>query len=129
MIPTDKQRKLAQLYDIPSEVDPAIELALDTDPIGMDLVLCNGHVVLNKATIGHMPILDASADAGRFSIITAALARIFKIDLIKFRFATAGAGKIITAASGCIILNNRQSSIAGRLITKAVPSTTEWFVR
>ena len=118
VIPRDKQKKLAQFYDIPSEVDPSIDLALDANPVGMDLVLCNGHVVLNKATVGQMPILDAPADAGRFGIIKAALARIFKIDLIKFRFATADAGEIITAASGCIILNNKQSSIASRLIAK-----------
>jgi diacylglycerol kinase family enzyme len=118
VIPTDKQRKLGQFYDIPNEMDPAMDLALETDPIGMDLVKCNGHIVLNKATIGQMPILDAPSDTGRFGILKAALARIFKIDLIKSRFATAGAGEIVTAASGCIILNNKQSSIAGRLIAK-----------
>ena len=89
VIPTDKQKRLGRFYDIPSEVDFAIDLALDADPTGMDLILCNGLVVLNKATIGQMPILDAPADAGRLSIVRTALGRIFKIDLIKFRFATA----------------------------------------
>jgi uncharacterized hydrophobic protein (TIGR00271 family) len=115
---TDKQRRLGKIYDIPSDEDPAIDLALDADPMAMDLVLCNGHVILNKATVGQMPILDAPADSGKFGIVKAALGKIFKIDLIKFRFATAGSGEIVTAASGCMILNNEKGSMAAKLIGK-----------
>jgi uncharacterized hydrophobic protein (TIGR00271 family) len=118
VIPTDKQRRLGKLYDIPSELDPAIDLALDAHPIAADLVLCNGHAILNKATVGQMPILDAPTDAGRFSIVKAALGRIFKINLIKFRFTTAGSGEIVTAASGCLILNNKKGSPTAKLIDK-----------
>jgi uncharacterized hydrophobic protein (TIGR00271 family) len=117
-IPTDKQRKLARFYDIPGEVDAAIDLALDADPMAMDLVLCNDHVVLYMITVGQMPLLDAPADAGKFSIVKAALGRVFKIDLIRYRFATAGGGDIVTAASGCMILHHSKGSLAARLIAE-----------
>jgi hypothetical protein len=50
-IPTDNQKKLAQFYDIPSDIDAAIDLALGADPIAIDLVFCNDHLVLFKATV------------------------------------------------------------------------------
>jgi len=115
-IPTDKQRRLARFYDIPGDVDAAIDLALTADPMTIDMVLCNGYVVLFQATVGQLPMLDAPIDAGKFSMLKAALLRIFKIDLIKYRFATQGGGEIITAASGCMILHHPKGSMAGRLI-------------
>jgi diacylglycerol kinase family enzyme len=117
-IPTDKQRRLARFYDIPNDLDATIDLALSAEPMTMDLVLCNGHVALFQATVGQMPLLDAPADSGRLSMLKAALPRIFKIDLIKYRFACQGGEEIITAASGCMILHHHKGSIAGRLIAK-----------
>ncbi|WP_419662334.1 conserved uncharacterized protein, DUF389 [Desulfosarcina variabilis str. Montpellier] len=115
-IPTDRQRRLARFYDIHTDVDSAIDLALSADPVTMDLVLCNGHVVLFQATVGQLPLLDAPADSGKLSMLKAALPRIFKIDLIKYRLATQAGEEIITAASGCMILHHPKGSIAGRLI-------------
>jgi len=118
VIPTDKQKRLCGHYDIPSEVDSAIDIALDADSMNMDMVLCNGQVVLYKATVGRIPLLDAPPDAGRFSNVKAALGNIFKINLIKYRFATADSGEIITAASGCMILQNKRGNTAAQLIAK-----------
>jgi len=118
VIPTDKQKRLCGHYDIPSEVDSAIDIALDADSMNMDMVLCNGQVVLYKATVGRIPLLDAPPDAGRFSNVKAALGNIFKINLIKYRFATAGSEEIITAASGCMILQNKRGNTAAQLIAK-----------
>jgi len=119
VMPTHGQKKLAQFYDIPTDIDAAIDLALNADPMGMDLVLCNEHLVFFNVTVGQMPLLDAPADTGRLSMLKAALPRIFNIDLIKYRFATAGSGDIVTAASGCMILHHHKGSMAARLISGA----------
>jgi hypothetical protein len=65
-----------------------------------------------------MPLLDAPADASKFGMVKAALRRIFNIDLVKCRFSTAGAGEIVTATSGCMILHHLRGSMASRLIAK-----------
>jgi uncharacterized hydrophobic protein (TIGR00271 family) len=119
VLPTDTQRRLARFYDLPTNMDAAIDLALGADPMHMDLVLGNGHVVFFQATVGDLPLLDAPADAGRLSMLKATLGRIFKIDLIKYRLATAGGGEIITAAaSGCMIMHHHRGSMAARLIAR-----------
>ena len=119
VIPTRGQKKLVQFYDIPTDIDAAIDLALDADPMEMDLVLCNEHLVFFNVTVGQRPLLDAPADTGRLSMLKAALPRIFHIDLIKYRFMTPGSGDIVTAASGCMILHHHKGSMAARLISGA----------
>ena len=116
IIPTYTQKKLAVIYDFPRDIDAGIDLALDASPLTMDMVTCNGHPVLFKATIGHMPLLDAVADTGKLSIMWTALRQMFQIELIKYRFKTAGSKQIITAASGCMILHHHKGSLAARVI-------------
>ncbi len=117
VVPTDTQKNLARYYDLPRNVEAAIDLALKADPTVIDLVLCNDQVVLFKVTMGRMPLLDVAADVSKFSILRTAIRQMFNIKLSKYRFATAGGRQITTAASGCMILHHRKGSMAARLIS------------
>jgi uncharacterized hydrophobic protein (TIGR00271 family) len=117
LVPTESQKNLRRLYKLPRSVEEAVDLALQTEPKAMDLLLCNGRVVLFRATVGRIPLLDAPVDLGNLSILKAAASAFFNIRLLKFDFTTAGERQITTAASGCIILQNYESSIASRLIS------------
>lgn len=116
VVPTATQKNVIKFYLIPRDIDAAVDLALRSDPTPLDLVLCNGHVVLFKAVVGDMPLLDTPADVGVFGILRTAAKRIFRIKLIKYRFVTAEEQVIDTAASGCMILHHNKGSMAARLI-------------
>lgn len=128
VVPTKTQKELIRFYDLPSNIDAAVDLALRADPMAFDLWLCNGHVALYKAIVGDLPLLDASADVGKLSLLGTTFRRIYNIRLIKYRFATAGERQIITAASGCIIFHHRRmGKMVSRLIA-ADDTTADGFV-
>jgi uncharacterized hydrophobic protein (TIGR00271 family) len=98
--------------------DPAaaVDLALRRDGQPMDLILCNGKIMLFKATIGRIPLLDTPARASWIRVMATALRKFVGFKLQTFRFSTAGKQKINTAASGCMILQHSRGSFASRLI-------------
>jgi len=116
IISTEKQKDLIKFYDLPKDPTAAIELALRRDGQTMDLILCNGKIMLFKATVGRIPLLDTPSKASWIRVIAAALRKFVGFRLYTFRFSTAGKQKSNTAASGCMILQHSRGSFASRLI-------------
>jgi uncharacterized hydrophobic protein (TIGR00271 family) len=117
IIPDRKQKHLIKFYDLPKNPAAAIELALRQDGQTIDLILCNGEIMLFKATIGRIPFLDTPATVSWIKILLSALRKFVRIRLYAFRFGTAGRKQIDTAASGCMLLQHSRGSFASRLIS------------
>jgi len=117
IIPTEKQKNLIKFYDLPKNPSDAIDLALRRDGLTIDLILCNGKIMLFKATVGRMPLLDTTPKASWIRVLIASLRKLFRLKLYAFEFNTAGQQKINTAASGCMILQHHRGSFASRLIS------------
>ncbi len=117
IIPTKKQKHLIKFYDLPKNPSAAVELALRKDGQTMDLILCNGKIMLFKAAIGRIPFLDTPAKASWIQILLNALRKFVSFRLYTFKFGTAGKKEIDTAASGCMILQHFRGSFASRLIS------------
>jgi diacylglycerol kinase family enzyme len=116
IIPTKEQIDLIKFYDLPKNPAAAVDLALRRNGQPMDLILCNGKIMLFKATVGRIPFLDTPAKASWIRVMAAALRKFVGFKLYTFRFSTAGKQKINTAASGCMILQHSRGSFASRLI-------------
>jgi len=117
IIPTKEQTDLIKFYDLPKNPDEAAELALRRDGRVMDLILCNGKIMLFKATFGQIPLLDTPTKASWIRVLADALRKLFRFKLYTFKFDTAGKQKLYTAASGCMILQHSRGSFAARLIS------------
>jgi uncharacterized hydrophobic protein (TIGR00271 family) len=117
IIPTKKQKHLIKFYDLPKNPSAAVELALRQDGQTMDLILCNGKIMLFKAAIGRIPFLDTPAKASWIQILLNSLRKFVSFRLYTFKFGTAGKKEIDTAASGCMILQHFRGSFASRLIS------------
>jgi uncharacterized hydrophobic protein (TIGR00271 family) len=117
IIPTKKQKHLIKFYDLPKNPSAAAELALRQDGQNIDLILCNGEIMLFKAVIGRIPFLDTPAKASWIQILINALKKFVGFRLYTFKFGTAGKQEIDTAASGCMILQHHTGSFAARLIS------------
>jgi uncharacterized hydrophobic protein (TIGR00271 family) len=116
ILPLESQKSLARYFRLPDKPDEQIELALGEDASSRDLILCNGELVLFKATIGRLPLIDAPESPGPWKNLRNMLARFRGIRLLGFVFDTAGGNKIETAASGCMIVQQHAGSLAARLI-------------
>jgi uncharacterized hydrophobic protein (TIGR00271 family) len=117
IIPTKKQKHLIKFYDLPKNPSAAVELALRQDGQTIDLILCNGEIMLFKAAIGRIPFLDTPAKASWIQVLLNALRKFVGFRLYTFKFDTAGKKEIETAASGCMILQHSRGSFAARLIS------------
>ena len=117
IIPTKKQKHLIKFYDLPKNPSAAVELALRQGGQSIDLILCNGEIMLFKAAIGRIPFLDTPATANWIRVLLNALRKFVRFRLYTFNFGTAGKKEIDTAASGCMILQHFRGSFASRLIS------------
>lgn len=116
VLPLASQKSLSISLEHYKETDKAIELSLRQDSQLMDLILCNGIIVLFKASIGRVPLLDIDRDIGFFEFISKALSSFKGMKFLKFNIVTANNKKISTAASGCMIVQHYKKSLASRLI-------------
>ena len=90
IIPTRKQKHLIKFYDLPKNRSAAVELALRQDGQAIDLILCNGEIMLFKAAIGRIPFLDTPPKASGIRVLLNALRKFVKFRLYTFKFGTAG---------------------------------------
>ena len=116
VLPLSSQKNLTRYFRLPDKLDEQIELALGRETQVRDLILCNDELVLFKATIGRLPVIDAAESLSRWQNFRDVLARFRGIRLLGFEFGTAGGRKIETAATGCMIVHHHAGSLASRLI-------------
>ncbi len=116
LVPLAEQKRLSRCYDIPEQTEAAIDLALRRDGHWIDLILCNDVILLFKATIGCLPLLEGSGAQGLVPIIRRAFKKFIGLRLLKFTFTTGEGTKIKTAACGCMIIQHHKRSLASRLI-------------
>jgi uncharacterized hydrophobic protein (TIGR00271 family) len=116
ILPNRIQKHLIKFYDLPKNSAAAIELALHQNGQAIDLILCNGEIMLFKAAIGRIPFLDTPAKESWIQVLHKALRKFVGFKLYAFKFSTEGKKEIDTAASGCLILQQSRGSFASRLI-------------
>ncbi|MEA3411669.1 MAG: TIGR00341 family protein [Pseudomonadota bacterium] len=115
LIPLSSQKDLLRGYGLPTRTDAAIDVALRRDARPVDLILCNGEIMLCRATVGRLPLLDSAGDTSWPGMAVKAVKRLSGLKLLPFRFTTAGKRKIRTAACGCMIVQNHAGNLASRL--------------
>ncbi len=117
LVPMHTQKGLTRCYALPGKSDAVINLALRQDAQVMDLILCNQKILLFKATIGRLPLMDSPGDISRLSIVAKALKRFIGLEFLTFNFTTSSKQKIKTAACGCMIVQHHEGTLASRLIS------------
>lgn len=116
VIPLKSQKSLKKYFGLPVEKEASIELALQQPTQRSDIVLCNGIIVLIKATIGRLPLMDSPENVSPWSVVSRVRSRLKGIKLLGFSFTAASEKKINTAACGCMIVQHDRGSLASRMI-------------
>jgi len=84
ILPTEKQKDLIKFYDLPKNSADAVDLALLQDGRVMDLVLCNGKIMMFKATVGQIPLLDTPAKASWIRVLAEAMKNLVHLSILIF---------------------------------------------
>jgi len=112
-----KQRALMNCFDLSPTSNVGIDLALQADVAqSLDLVFCNDKMLLFKATIGRIPLLDAVSDSSRFQLLQKAAKQLIKIKLLPFKFTTGAEKSVATCACGCMIIQHHRGTFAAKLL-------------
>lgn len=118
VVPMKGQDRLRRYMDLPEQDKDAIEWALQADPKASDIALCNGDIMLFRAIIGWLPVLDSSDELSRLGILKRVFNRSLRLSLYPYRFLTGNEKKIDTAATGCMIVQRHEGDMVSRLLRK-----------
>jgi uncharacterized hydrophobic protein (TIGR00271 family) len=116
ILPLTHQKELIHGYGLQGGQEKCINTALSRETQKIDLIHCNGNLVLFKASFGRVPLLDSTVKAGFLRQLTSAFKRFRHIKLLGFEFTTASGRKINTAAAGGIVIQHQTGILASRLI-------------
>jgi len=116
LIPTSHQNETAKVYGFPETLEENIKIALRNDALPIDIILCNDEILLFKATVGHLPLLDSPMDTGKANLILTALKRLLRLRFHPLKIAIGDKQRIETAGNGCMILQHHENTLASRLI-------------
>jgi len=62
LIPVPGQKELQACYGLPENIEAAMEIALQEDAPIMDVIRCNNKILLFKATVGRLQLIDSSSN-------------------------------------------------------------------
>lgn len=115
LVPYETQKDLINTLDLPKKMDAIIELALRYDARFIDLIKCNGIIMLYKATVGWLPLLDASSER-KFVSLNRTLIKLDRLKPFGFVVTTASKEKVRIVATGCMIIQHQKGGIAAKFI-------------
>lgn len=111
------QRDLISCYDLSPTVSAGIDLALQEGVAQpFDLVFCNDKMLLFKATVGRLPLLEAVGDTSRLQLLKNGVRKLSGLRLLPFNFTTGSGKKVDTCASGCMIIQHHHGTRAATVI-------------
>lgn len=118
LLPLPQQKTLRQSYSLPKDTAEMVSLALGDEAVELDMVYCNGIILLFKGLVGRIPLIDSLSNTSRWSIIVDGLKKITSLKLLPFEITSEGKSvtTVKTAASGCMILEHSERSFSSSII-------------
>lgn len=116
IVPLQSQKNLKRYFSLPGGFEAAVELALQQASRPIDIILCNGKILLFKAVIGRLPLLDSPGNVKLWNVVSRGRDRLKGLKLLGFQFTSGNKNKVNTAACGCMIVQHPRGSMASRLI-------------
>lgn len=133
IIPPNANSYTYRLFNLPSGLDELIEQAFDDSPQAMDLLLCNGEVVMGMLMLGDSPFLDRRSKAYRvsppsfvqrwwqsFLLLLRGLLRLPSIRHFPVTLTTAKGQTIKTVVTGITVIENDTGGLAGRVVSSTL---------
>jgi len=128
LLPVHPKSKVSRLYKIPNTMEDAMPLALDSDKgVKLDLLLCNGEVVIWMVTLGDAPFIELKNIAYQEGLlwqhiksIPADIRALFQLQPKMVTVTTAKDTKFKTAIVGALVIENDIESLVPHFANETV---------
>ncbi len=113
-LPLESQKVLRNSYRLSKDLEDNIEIALRDDSKAINLLECNGQLVLFKVVVGQIPLLQGwnatSTPIAFLKNIVLGLKDFFNLSLDKISIETKNGKQLKTVASGFFVVNQNHGS-------------------
>jgi uncharacterized hydrophobic protein (TIGR00271 family) len=117
------QNMLRASFDIPSNVEDALKVAIESEPKSLDLLYSNGEVVLWSAVIGDAPPISYKSASylntplkERYRLLVDAFKKLKDLKKSRVKIKTAKEQEINTVASGIVVIEHDNNTCASSLV-------------
>jgi len=123
IIPTPKQKELIRTLDLPHKTLEAIALALQSSDKKIDILFCNGTIVLQEIVIGDAPPLDhfdtvlkGKTFFDRVKLFWLTLAKVKRLKHTQIKIKDAKENEMSLSAVGIVGLEYNNATFAAKLM-------------
>jgi len=123
IIPTPEQKELKKTFALSSKIEEAVALALKVSEKKIDLLYCNGEIVLQEVVVGDAPPLDSFDSTlngktylDRIRIFWRTLSRVKSLKHTQMKIIDAKENEIRLSAVGIVAIEYNNNTFAAKLI-------------
>ena len=130
IVPTVEQKELMRTFDLSSKAEEALAQALDVSEKKVDLLYCNGEIVLQEVVIGDAPPLDSFDTTlngksywDRIKLFWRTLSRVKTLKHTTMKITDAKENEIKLSAVGIVGVEYHNNTFASKLIASQLSSS------
>ncbi len=130
IIPSVEQKELIKTFGLSSKIEDAVALALEIQEKKIDLLYCNGEIVLQEVVVGDAPPLDSfdstlngKTHFDRFKLFWQTLKRVKALKHTQFKITDAKENEIKFSAVGIVGIEYKNNTFASKLIASELSAT------
>jgi uncharacterized hydrophobic protein (TIGR00271 family) len=124
IIPAPEQKELKRTFELPKEIEDAIALALTPSEKKLDVLCCNGTIVLQEVVIGDAPPLDQFDTAlkgktlfDRIKMFWITLKKVKELKHTKMKITLVNDNVINLSAVGVVGVEYNNATFAAKLVS------------
>lgn len=121
------QNTLRDTFEIPDNIEDALQIALQSQPKDLDLLSCNNEIILWGALVGDAPplsykstLVERQTFKQRYRLLTRSFKKLKDLKTTGIKLTTAKEQEINTAVSGIVIIEHDNHSCASSLVSDAL---------
>lgn len=104
ILPEKHQKQLSRYLNVSETLEERVALALQKNPPAIDVIRCNGEIVLFNASIGRVASSQGDDAPNKSSLLGDIFSNLRRLRLVGFKVVLPEKKPIDTAASGCAIV-------------------------
>ena len=124
IVPSPKQKELKRTFALPSKIEDVLELALQKSEKPLDLLYCNGSIVLQEVVVGDAPPLDefdstlnGKSYFDRIKIFVRTMQKVKNLKHTEIKITDAKENEIKLSAIGVVGVEYNNNTFASKLIS------------
>ncbi len=122
IVPTLAQKTLARILRLPSNSVEALDILLDSEAQGLDLLYAGTEPVFYNVVVGEAPpltLMNEELPKSRFALFWRSLFRVRRLSRVFATLTTAKGNRISTVLSGVLIFNRENDSLIAKLLQES----------